>query len=320
MVCERFVMAAAIGAALLAAIVSAQAPQTLPRRPAPEPWRGAGTRPCVGPEGGALQCPAAPRTIAVRAGRLFDSVSGQMLTKQVVILEGERITDVGAETQVRIPQGAQVIDLSQATVMPGLIDAHTHMFNNRTPKMSTERAMLIAINNLQADLHAGFTAARDMSTHGNGYADVEIRNAINQGDIDGPRYQVSGRGIAWGPNPPNPTAPDNPLNSIIIRSIDEARAAVREPVDHNVDWIKLYPTGGYTFDAAGVPKYVLMYPEPVLRALIDEAHRLGKKTGCHNFGGDGLQFAIDAGCDTIEHGYSLTQAQLDTMVKKNLFF
>jgi imidazolonepropionase-like amidohydrolase len=91
-------------------------------------------------------------------------------------------------------------------------------------------------------------------------------------------------------------------------------------VNHNVDWIKLYPTGGYTFNAEGVPQYTLTYPEPVLKALIEESHKLGKKTGCHNFGGPGLQYAIDAGCDTIEHGYSLTQAQLDTMVKKNLFF
>src|SRR5438067_2787616 len=144
------------------------------------PWRGAGVQPCFGPEGGSFQCPPAPGVLAVRAGRLFDSKSGQMLTNQVVVLQGERITEVGPDAQVKIPAEAQVIDLSQATVLPGLIDAHTHMFNNRTPKMSTERAMLIAISNLQADLNAGFTAARDMSTHGNGYADVEIRNAINQ--------------------------------------------------------------------------------------------------------------------------------------------
>jgi imidazolonepropionase-like amidohydrolase len=310
----------AFGALVFAAIVSAQAPQTPPRQRAAEPWRFAGPRPCVNPEGGVLQCPQAPRTIAVRAGRLFDSVGGQMLTKQIVVLQGELITEVGSEALVRIPQGAEVIDLSQATVLPGLIDAHTHIFNTRSSKMTAERSLLIAIQNLQADLSAGFTAARDMSSHGNGYADVEIRNAINQGDLVGPRLQVSGRGIAWGPNPPNPAAPPNPLNSIIIRSVDEARAAVREHVDRHVDWIKLYPTGGYSFDANGVAQYVLMYPEPVLKALIDESHRLGRKTGCHNFGGDGLQFAISAGCDTIEHGYGLTQSQLDTMAKTNLFF
>ena len=96
----------------------------------PAPWRGAGTTPCVGSEGGVYQCAPAPRVVAVRAGRLFDSKSGQMLTRQVVLLQGERITDVGPEAQVNIPTGAQVINLSQATILPGLIDAHTHMFNN----------------------------------------------------------------------------------------------------------------------------------------------------------------------------------------------
>ena len=145
------------------------------------------------PDGGILQCSPAPRTLAIRAGRLFDSVTGQMRTKQVVLVQGERITDVGAEAQVRIPAGVQVIDLSRATVIPGLIDAHSHIFDTRTPKMTTERSTLIAIQNAQADLIAGFTAMRDMSSHGNGYGDVAIRNAINLGEIDGPRLQVAGR-------------------------------------------------------------------------------------------------------------------------------
>src|ERR1700710_1194195 len=116
------------------------------------PWRGAGAPPCKGSDGGNFQCQPAPGTVAVRAGRLFDSKTGQLLARQVVILQGDRIADVGPEGQVRIPAGAAVIDLSAATVLPGLIDAHTHMFNDPRPGMSREMSALIAIQNLQADL------------------------------------------------------------------------------------------------------------------------------------------------------------------------
>jgi len=180
--------------------------------------------------------------------------------------------------------------------------------------------MLIAVQNVQADLRAGFTAARDMSSHGNGYGDIAMRDAINQGRIDGARYQVSGRGIAWGAAPPNPAAPDNPLASSVIRSAEEGRAAVREHVEHGVDWIKLFPTGAYSFDAAGQAHYVLTYPLPVLQALIDETHRLGKKAACHVLGGEGQKNAIVAGCDTIEHAYGLDQEQANMMVAKGLYY
>ena len=289
-------------------------------QPPPAPWRGAGPTPCVGSDRGIFQCPSAARTIAIRAGRLFDSKTGQMLTRQVVILSGERITDVGSQAQVKIPAGAQVIDLGQATVLPGLIDAHTHMFNTRGANGTTEASMLIAVQNVQADLRAGFTTARDMSTHGNGYGDVAIRDAINQGRIDGPRYQVSTRGIVWGATPANPSAPDNPLTSAVVRSVEEARAAVREQIARGADWIKLFPTGAYSFSAEGVAQYVLTYPMPVLQALIDETHRLGKKTACHVYGGEGQKNAILAGCDTIEHAFGLNQEQANMMVQKGLYY
>jgi imidazolonepropionase-like amidohydrolase len=282
------------------------------------PWRGAGPAPCRGSEGAANKCPPAPQVMAIRAGQLFDSKTGEMRPKQLIILEGERITEVGPESQVKVPAGAKVIDLSQATVLPGMIDAHTHMFNPPKPGMSRETSTLIAVQNLQADLAAGFTTARDMSSHGNGYGDVDMRNAINEGRIDGPRYVVSGRGIVWGAQPA--TAPQNPLTSIVVRSVDEAKAAVREHIEHGVDWIKLFPTGAYSFSPTGEAQYVLTYPMPVLQALIDETHRLGHKTGCHVYGGEGQKNAILAGCDTIEHAFGLDQEQADMIVAKGLSY
>ncbi len=286
-------------------------------QPPPAPWRGAGPAPCVGSDGGVFKCAPPAAVIAVRAGRMFDSKTGQMLTRQVVLLQGERITDVGTEAQVKIPAGAQVIDLSQSTVLPGLIDAHTHMFNTAKPSISREKETLIAIHNLQNDLRAGFTTARDMTSHGNGYADVDIRDAINEGRIDGPRYQVSGRGIIWGASAEAVT--ENPLTSIVVRTVEQARAAVREHIEHKVDWIKLYPTGGYSFTPTGEAKFVLTYPVPVLQALIDETHRLGHKAGCHVLGGEGKHNAIVAGCDTIEHAYDLNQEEANMIVQKGLF-
>jgi imidazolonepropionase-like amidohydrolase len=287
-------------------------------QPPPAPWRGAGPTPCVDADGGIFKCAPAAQTIAIRAGRLFDSRSGRLVARQVIVLQGERITDVGPDGQVKIPAGAQVIDLSSATVLPGLIDAHTHMFNTPKPGMSRETSTLIAVHNAQADLRAGFTTARDMSSHGNGYGDVDMRNAINQGRLDGPRYQVAGRGIAWGGT--SSPAAANPLDRILVRNVDEARAAVRDHVQHDVDWIKLFPAGAYSFAADGKAIYELTYPKEVLEALIDEAHRLGKKTACHVYGGEGQRNSIVAGCDTIEHAFDLDQEQANLIVSKHLFY
>jgi imidazolonepropionase-like amidohydrolase len=294
----------------LAVAMAAQAPQA--------PWRGAGSTPCVGTDGGVYKCAPAARTIAVRAGRLFDSPSGRMLTDQTVLVTGDRITAVGSSAAVTIPPGTAVLDLGRAMVLPGLIDAHTHMFNQRRPNMSTEQSMLIAVQNAQADLRAGFTTARDMSTHGNGYADIEIRDAINQGRFEGPRYQVSTLGIVWGAAPATTAA--NPLASTVVHSVDEARAAVREQIAHGADWIKLFPAGNYSFTPGGEAQYQVTYPMPVLQALIDETHRLGHKTGCHVYGGEGQKNSILAGCDTIEHAFGLSQNEANLIVSKHLYY
>lgn len=282
------------------------------------PWRGAGVQPCFGIDGGTLKCPEAARPIAVRAGRLFDSNAGKMLTNQVVLINGERITEVGPAAQVRIPAGAQVIDLSRETVLPGLIDAHSHIFNNAKDGITRETATMIAIQNAQANLRAGFTGLRDMTSHGNGYADVDVRNAFDKGLVDGPRMQVSTRGIVW--SGAANARPNNPLAAAVVTTPDEARAAVRDQVGKGADWIKLYPAGAYAFTPTGSVNYVVTYPMPVLQALIDETHRLGKKAACHVYGGEGQKNAIVAGCDTIEHGFGLDQEQVNMMATKKLYY
>jgi imidazolonepropionase-like amidohydrolase len=329
----KFVLIAAleiVGVLIVAPKLGAQvsnagkAPETPAPQVRPGTWRGVGpVAPCVLPWGGIYSCPPAPTTIAIRAGRMFDSLSGKMLSKQVVIIQGQRITDVGPDGSVTIPAGTRVIDLSQATVLPGFIDAHNHFMTSRG-EMTADQALLVATKRLRDALVNGFTSMKEMTSHGNGYQDVTLRDMINLGVVMGPRVQVSGRGIVWGGPTPRPNEKPDPglLNAIVIHSVDEARAAVRFEVDHGVDHIKLYPAGGYSFSPTGELQFELTYPLEVMQALDDEADRLGVRTGSHAYGGAGLQNAITAGHagDSIEHGQGLTQEMCNTMAQKKLFY
>jgi imidazolonepropionase-like amidohydrolase len=282
-------------------------------------WRGVGPQPCFNTiDNVAIACTPAPGLIAVRAGHLFDSQKATLLADQIILIKGERIVDVGPASRVKIPADAVVIDLRRETVLPGLVDLHTHMFNTAKPGTSREMATLLAIENVQADMRAGFTTIRDMSTHGNGYGDVDVRNAINAGLVDGPRSQVSTRGIQWAP--PGDTTTRNPLASAVVHTVDDASAAIRDQIAHGADWIKLYPTGAYSFTPDGHVNYVVTYPEPVLKALIDETHRLGHKAACHVYGGEGEHNAIVDGCDSIEHAFGLTQEEANLMVANGLTY
>jgi len=180
-----------------------------------------------------------------------------------------------------------------------------------------------ATNHLRATLLAGFTTIRDLGTEGAQYADVELKQAVNQGIIPGPRMLVSTKAIvATGSYQPKTFV----LQGTIPQGAEEADGVdglirvVRDQIGKGADWIKLYPAGAYSFTPTGEVNYVVTYPMPVLQALIDETHRLGKKAACHVFGGEGQQNAITAGCDTIEHGFGLTQEQLNQMAAKKLAY
>src|SRR5580692_927406 len=263
--------------------------------------------------------------LAVRAGQLFDSKTGQLLTKQVVLIQGERITDVGPADQVKIPAGAQVIDLSQATVMPGLIDAHTHMYDSLSAgarvNTSKEAWTVSAVKEVRTDLRAGFTAARDVGTHGEGYGDVDVRNAINKGLIEGPRMQVSTRGIG-GAGSDYIGAPGINLTTgqQSITGVIQAREAVRDQIRYGADLIKIFPAGGYSFSSTGQ-----LFVEPMMtleevQAIVDEAHAHHKSVASHAYGGDGLRYSVMAGVDTIEHGQALDESEMSMMIQKGIYW
>ncbi len=257
---------------------------------------------------------------AIRAGRLFDPKSGANLTNQVVLISGDRITDVGPADRVQVPTGAKVIDLSQATVLPGLVDGHSHIYDtlSATQRVATsnEAWTLLALKEAQVDLRAGFTTMRDLSTHGEGYGDVDVRNAINRGYFQGPRLQVSTKGI--GAVVPSIGFPGIaiPGGNQTIAGPDDARRVVREQIHYGADWIKIFAAGDYSFTPTGElfvdPTFTLAEVE----AIVDEAHRHHHGVACHAFGGDGLRNCVTAGVDTIEHGQDLDDTEIAMMVQK----
>jgi imidazolonepropionase-like amidohydrolase len=270
------------------------------------------------------QAPAAHRWTAVRAGRLFDGASGALATNQVILIDGDRITAVGPN--LAIPPGAAVIDLGRATVLPGMIDTHIHLYDQQNGQTVTMRAA-VAIANAAKTLEAGFTTAVDLDSRG-GYGTVDLRDAINRGLIPGPRLQVAGPAInqrAASPYPSlQPPLQETPTEDKNVNSPWLARAAVREAKLHGVDWIKIYTTQDFigseykTFKPDGTLVDIPSLTLEEVQAIVDEAHRLGLKVACHAYGGEGMHSCIAAGVDATQHALDLDDAAVKLVLARKL--
>ncbi len=270
----------------------------------------------------------------IRAGSLIDGKSNAPRRGQVIVIHGNRIEGVSDAGKAPIPAGATVIDLSRATVLPGLIDCHTHIFlQGEIPSEGgydiqllkypiAFRAARAAVSARRA-LEQGFTTIRDVETEGAGYGDVGIKQAIEGGYIPGPRMFVVTRAISTtGGYPLEGYAPEItvPKGVQIVDGPVEARKASREQLDNGADWIKVYMTHRSWLDAAGnlVSQPTLTLEE--IRAIVDETHGWGKKVACHAYNGVGLHRALDGSCDSIEHGLDLDDAAVAQMVKQGTWY
>ena len=276
---------------------------------------------------------AAPLAV-IRAGSLIDGTSDTPRKNQLIFVRGNRVEKVADASSTQIPAGATVIDLSSATVLPGLIDAHTHIFlwGEDPAKGGYDANILnagIALRAARATfavrraLEQGFTALRDLETEGAGYGDIEIKQAIAEGTIPGPRLFGATRAISTtGGYNLEGYAPEliMPKGAQIVDGPVEARKAAREQLDHGADWIKVYMTHRSWVDPQG---HLLSQPTLTveeLKAIVDETHGWGKKVACHAYNGIGLQRALDGGCDSIEHGLEISDAQIAQMARQGTWY
>jgi imidazolonepropionase-like amidohydrolase len=279
------------------------------------------------------------QVVAVRAGRLFDPRSGTLRANQTILARGDRIVEVGPNVQ--IPAGARTIDLSRATVLPGLIDTHLHTMTGSPltapggPGIGPRGAgpvgfaqpiphhTLLALVNAQRDLHAGFTTIVDLMSHGGWYGTVDLRNAINSGLVQGPRMQVAGPGMINESErraniPLLDREPLSNLGHLVAKTPAGVRKAVDDQVAAGVDWIKIYSTNAYTLNANGTMDVTPTFTLEETQAIVAEAHAKGVKVACHAYGGEGLRNCIAAGVDVPTHGLDLDDASLKMLVEKKL--
>jgi imidazolonepropionase-like amidohydrolase len=273
------------------------------------------------------QSPAAsPHPIVLRAARMLDVKAGRLVKPAEILIEGERIRESG--TSVKHPAGAEVIDLGDRTLMPGLIDAHIHLFLHpgaedlQTVQESVPERTITATLAAREDLMAGFTAERDMGTEGAGSADTAVRNAINEGRIPGPRLRISGNAVnilgghedALGYNPEQHVLP----NATYANNADELVAVIRQQFKEGADFIKIYETGADSIKD-GKLSTPYQYTETQLETAVKEAARLGRHVAVHATGEPGTLFAAQAGVVSIDHADQLSEETMRLMKQKQIF-
>jgi imidazolonepropionase-like amidohydrolase len=277
------------------------------------------------------QSKASNKRIAIRAGRLIDGQSDSAVMNALIVVEGDKIISVTPGGPP--PSDAQFIDLSNSTVLPGFIDTHTHVLLNadvtaadydaQLLKHSISYRAILAARNARIALDHGFTTLRDLETEGAMYADVDVKTAIANGEVEGPRMQVATRamtptgmygilGYSW--------ELQLPKGVQYADGVDGVMKAVREQVMYGADWIKYYSDRGYHLDADGILHGMVNFTDEEARAIVTEAHRLGKKVAAHAISSEGIAAALRAGVDTVEHGDGLTDALIDELARKGIYW
>ena len=281
----------------------------------------------------AAAAPADSVTV-ITAATMIDGVAARPRSNVAVVVRGDRIVAITSRDSADLPAGARRIDLGTATLLPGLIDTHTHIFlQGEVPADGGYDVQLLkqplayraarAVVAAQRALEQGFTTLRDMGTEGAGYGDIGIRQAIDEGLIPGPRLYVSTLAISGtGGYPLEGYAPELtvPKGVQLADGPIEARRAAREQLDKGADWIKVYMTHRSWVDREGKLASQPTLTVEELRAVVDEVHGWGRKVACHAYNGIGLKRALDGGCDSIEHGLDLTDEEVAQMVKQGTWY
>jgi imidazolonepropionase-like amidohydrolase len=272
-----------------------------------------------------------PKRLAIRAGRLIDGKSDSAIQNAVIVVEGDKIVSVTPGGAV--PGGVETIDLSRATVMPGFADVHTHVVLNgditaedydaQLLKQSIPYRAILGARNAKIALDHGFTSIRDLETEGAMYADVDVKTAIANGEVPGPRMQVATRAMT--PTGMYPLLGYSwelkvPTGVEYVDGVEGARKAVREQIMYGADWIKYYSDRKYHFESDGVLHSMVNFTDEEAKAIVDETHRLGKKVAAHCIGSDGIAAALRAGVDTVEHGDGLTDAEIDEIAQRGIYW